>query len=94
MRRLSQDICDDTYVCNQSTRLYAWVEYYRGLLNVEFPRERDTLSDAPPVEDSALGITNNMVHAALNKKKYAAKQLERELCLSQMPWLSGGSFHR
>ena len=73
MRRLSQDICDDTYVCNQSTRLYAWVEYYRGLLNVEFPRERDTLSDAPPVEDSALGITNNMVHAALNKKKICGK---------------------
>ena len=78
MRRENQDICGDMPVRNrrgelcldESARLQAWVEHYRGLLNVEFPWDEEALPDAPPVEDCALGITDKMVSAALNKMKY------------------------
>ena len=77
MRRQNQDICGDMPVRNsqgdlcldESARMQAWVEHYRGLLNVEFPWDEDALPDAPPVEDCALGITDKMVSAALNKMK-------------------------
>ena len=77
MRRQNQDICGDMPVRNQqgelcldeSARLQAWVEHYKGLLNVEFPWDEEALPDAPPVEDCALGITDKMVSVALNKMK-------------------------
>ena len=55
---------------DKSARLQAWVEHYRGLLNVEFPWDEDALPDAPPpppVEHCTLGITEKIVSAALNK---------------------------
>ena len=77
MRRQNQDICGDMPIRNrqgelcleESARLQAWVEHYRGLLNVEFPWDEDALPDAPPVEDCAPEITDKMVRAALNKMK-------------------------
>ena len=45
----------------------AWVEHYKGLLNVEFPWDEGTLPDAPPVEGPPLPITDKMVTKALAK---------------------------
>ena len=77
MRRQNQDICGDMPVRNrqgelcldESARLQAWVEHYRGLLNVEFPWDEDALPDAPPVEDCAPEFTGKMVKAAFNMMK-------------------------
>ena len=47
----------------------AWVEHYKGLLNVEFPWDEGALPDAPPVEVSPPPITDKMVTKALAKMK-------------------------
>ena len=77
MRRQNQDICGEMSVRNNqgelclddSERMKAWVEHYKGLLNVEFPWDEGTLPDAPPVEGPPPPITNEMVTKALAKMK-------------------------
>ena len=77
MRRQNQDICGEMPVRNNqgelclddSERMKAWVEHYKGLLNVEFPWDEGTLPDAPPVEGPPPPITNEMVTKALAKMK-------------------------
>ena len=46
----------------------AWLEHYRQLLNVEFDRKPDYLSDEPPVEGLPIPITSNMVLRKLSLK--------------------------
>ena len=77
MRRENQDICGEMRVCNNqgelclddSKRMKAWVERYKGLLNVEFPWDEGALPDAPPVEGPSPPITDQMVTKALAKMK-------------------------
>ena len=77
MRRQNQDICGEMPVRNNqgelclddSERMKAWVEHYKGLLNVEFPWDEGALPDAPPVEGPPPPITNEMVAKALAKMK-------------------------
>ena len=77
MRRQNQDICGEMPVCNDqgehclddSERMKAWVEHYKGLLNVKFPWDEGALPDAPPVEGPPLPITDEMVTKALAKMK-------------------------
>ena len=77
MRRQNQDIYGEMPVRNNqgelclddSERMKAWVEHYKGLLNVEFPWDVGALSDAPPVESPPPPITDKMVTKALAKMK-------------------------
>ena len=76
MRRHNQDICGEMPVrnnqgelCLDSERMKAWVEHYKGLLNVEFPWDEGALPDAPPVEGAPPPITDKMVTKALAKMK-------------------------
>ena len=52
-----------------SERMKAWVEHYKGLLNVEFPWDEGALPDAPLVEGPPPPITDKMVAKALAKMK-------------------------
>ena len=47
----------------------AWVEHYKGLLNLEFPWDEGALPDAPPVEGPPPPIIDKMVTKALAKMK-------------------------
>ena len=47
----------------------AWKQHYENLLNVEFAWDRDTLSDAQPVEGPSVYITSEMVSEAIKKMK-------------------------
>ena len=47
----------------------AWVEHYKGLLNVEFPWDEDALPAALPVEGPPPPITDEMVIKALGRMK-------------------------
>ena len=47
----------------------AWVEHYKGLLNVEFPWDENALPEAPPVLGPPPPITDKMVTKALGKMK-------------------------
>ena len=77
MRRHNQDICGEMPVCSNQCevclddfeRMKAWVEHYKGLLNVEFPWDEGALPDAPPVEGPPPPITDKMVTKALAKMK-------------------------
>ena len=77
MRRQNQDIWGEMPVRNNqgelclddSERMKAWVEHYKGLLNVEFPWDEGALPDAPPVEGPPPPITDKMVTKALAKMK-------------------------
>ena len=77
MRRQNQDICGEMPVRNNqgelclddSERMKAWIEHYKGLLNVEFPVDEGALPDALPVEGPTPPITDEMVTKALAKKK-------------------------
>ena len=77
MRRQNQDICGEMPVRNNqselclgdSERMKAWVEHYKGHLNVEFPWDEGELPDAPPVEGPPPPITDKMVTKALAKMK-------------------------
>ena len=77
MRRQNQDICGEMPVRNNqgdlclddSERMKAWVEHYKGLLNVEFPWDEGALPDAHPVEGPPPPITDKMVTKALAKMK-------------------------
>ena len=77
MRRQNQDVCGEMPVRNnqgelcldESDRMKAWVEHYRGLLNVEFPWDESALPEAPPVEGPPPPITDEMVVKALGKMK-------------------------
>ena len=77
MRRQNQDICGEMPVRNNqgelclddSERMKAWVEHYKGLLNGEFPWDKGALPDAPPVEGPPPPITDKMVTKALAKMK-------------------------
>ena len=74
MRRQNQDICGEMPVRNNqgelclddSERMKAWVEHYKGLLNVEFPWDEGEIPDAPPVEGPPPPITDKMVTKALS----------------------------
>ena len=54
---------------DDSERMKAWVEHYKGLLNVKFPWDEGALSDAPLVEGTPLPITDKMVTKSLAKMK-------------------------
>ena len=54
---------------DDSERMKAWVEHYKGLLNVEFPWDEGALPDAPPVKGPPPPITDKMVTKALAKMK-------------------------
>ena len=77
MRLQNQDIYGEMPVRNNqgelclddSERMKAWVELYKGLLNVEFPWDEGALPDAPPVEGPPPPITDKMVTKALAKMK-------------------------
>ena len=77
MLRQNQDVCGEMPVRNNqgelclddSERMKAWVEHYKGLLNVEFPWDKGALPDAPPVEGPPPPITDKMVTKALAKMK-------------------------
>ena len=77
MPRQNQDICGEMPVRNNqgelclddSERMKAWVEHYKGLLNVEFPWDEGALPDASPVEGPPPPITDEMVTKALAKMK-------------------------
>ena len=77
MRRQNLDICGEMPVRNNrgefclddSEKMKAWVEHYKGLLNMEFPWDEGALPDAPPVEGPPPPITDKMVTKALAKMK-------------------------
>ena len=77
MRYQIHDICGEMPVRNNqgklclddSERMTAWVEHYKGLLNVEFPWDEGALPDAPPVEGPPPPIADKMVTKALAKMK-------------------------
>ena len=50
-------------------RKKAWVEHYQGLLNVEFPWDKESLAEAPPILGPPPPITNDMVSKALSRIK-------------------------
>ena len=54
---------------DDSERMKAWVEQYKGLLNMEFPWDEGALPDASPVEGPPPPITNKMVTKALAEMK-------------------------
>ena len=53
---------------SKDSKQKAWLEHYRELLNVEFDREPDYLSDEPPVEGPSIPITSDMVLRKLSLK--------------------------
>ena len=59
----------DELCLDDSERMKAWVEHYKGLLNVEFPWDEGALPDAPPVEGPPPPITDKMITKALAKMK-------------------------
>ena len=75
MRRDNQDVCGEMPIRNSqgelclddSDRMKAWVEHYKGLLNVEFPWDEGALPEAPPRLGPPPPITNEMVIKALGK---------------------------
>ena len=77
MRRDNQDVCGEMPIRNSqgdlclgdSERMNAWVEHYKGLLNVEFPWDEDALPEAPPIAGPPPPITDEMVIKALGKMK-------------------------
>ena len=77
MRRKNQDVCGEMPVRNnqgelcleESDKMKAWVEHYKGLLNVEFPWDEDALPAALPVEGPPPPITDEMVIKALGRMK-------------------------
>ena len=77
MRRENQDVCGEMPVRNnqgelcldEADRMKAWVEHYKGLLNVEFPWDENALPEAPPVVGPPPPITDKMVTVALGKMK-------------------------
>ena len=77
LRKDNQDVCGEMPVYNNqgelclddSDRMKAWVEHYKGLLNVEFPWDEDSLPDAPPILGDPPPITDAMVIEALGKMK-------------------------
>ena len=77
MRRQNQDVCGEMPVRNnqgelcleEADKMKAWVEHYKGLLNTEFPWDKDSLPDALPVEGPPPPITIEMVTKALSKMK-------------------------
>ena len=77
MSRENQDVCGEMPVRNNqgelclddSERMKAWVEHYKGLLNVEFPWDESALSEAPPTAGALPAITDQMVIKALGKMK-------------------------
>ena len=77
MRRQNQEIWGEMPVrhnqgelcLDDSERMKAWVEHYKGLLNVEFPWDEGARPDVPPVEGPPPSITDKMVTKALAKMK-------------------------
>ena len=77
MGHQNQDICGEMPVRNNqgelcfddSERMKAWVEHYKGLFNVEFPWDEVAIPDAPPVDGPPPPITDEMVTKALAKMK-------------------------
>ena len=54
----------------ESERMKAWVDHYKGLLNVEFSWDESDLSEAPPTAGAFPPITDQMVIKALEKMRY------------------------
>ena len=52
---------------SKDSKQKAWLEHYRRLLNVEFDRDPDYLSDEPPVEGPPIPITRDMVKKAISQ---------------------------
>ena len=53
---------------SKDSKQKAWLEHYRQLLNVQFDRKPDYLSDEPPVEGLSIPITSDMVLRKLSLK--------------------------
>ena len=54
---------------DESNRMKAWVEHYRGLLNVKFPWDESALPESPPVKGPPPLITDEISVKALGKMK-------------------------
>ena len=77
MKNENQDIvgekCFKDDDCNlafdDKSKLTAWKCHYEKLLNVEFPRDSNTLSEEQSLQGPPIRITNEMVSEALLKTK-------------------------
>jgi hypothetical protein len=56
-------------VFDGSKRMKAWVEHYKGLLNVEFPWDESALPEAPPIAGPPPSISEKQVKKTLGKMK-------------------------
>ena len=54
---------------SEEAKQKAWLEDYRGLLNVELDWDPEHLSDEPPLEGPPISVTIDMVKKAISKMK-------------------------
>ena len=77
MRRVNQDVCGEMPVrknegvlcLSDEERMKAWIEHYKGLLNVEFPWDESALPEASPIAGPPPSISGEKVIKALGKMK-------------------------
>ena len=60
---------DDNLAFDDKSKLAAWKCHYEKLLNVEFRRDSNALSEEQPLQRPPIRITNEMVSEALSKMK-------------------------